>query len=75
MIYGNKPADGGNLIIEADDYDEFIRKEPQAKKYIKPLLGAVEFLHNKKRYCLWLDNADPSEVKKMPAYNGEDKKM
>ena len=66
MVYGNKPADGGNLIIEDSDYAEFIAKEPQAKKFIKPLLGASEYLHNKKRWCLWLDGASPAELKKCP---------
>ena len=66
MIYGNKPADGGNLIIEAEDYEKFITQEPQAIKWIHPLLGAVEYLHNKKRYCLWLEGATPAELKAMP---------
>ncbi|MCM1505809.1 MAG: class I SAM-dependent DNA methyltransferase, partial [Ruminococcus flavefaciens] len=66
MVYGNKPADGGNLIIEDDDYAEFITKEPQAEKFIKPLLGASEYLHNKKRWCLWLDGVSPTELKKCP---------
>ena len=63
MVYGNKPADGGNLIIENDDYEAFIAKEPQAKQFIKPLLGAVEYLHGKKRYCLWLQGVSPSQIK------------
>lgn len=66
MVYGNKPADGGHLIIEATDYLHFITQEPQAQKYIKPLLGAVEYLHNKKRWCLWLDGVSPAELKKCP---------
>ena len=66
MTTGNRPADGGHLIIEADEYDEFIRKEPNAKKYIKKLTGAVEFINNKKRYCLWLVGVSPAELRKMP---------
>ena len=66
MIYGNKPADGGNLIIEAEEYDDFIKREPNAKKFIRPLLGATEYLNNKKRYCLWLVGGNPSELKKLP---------
>lgn len=66
MIYGNKPADGGYLIIEDEDYSEFIKKDANSVKFIKPLLGAVEFLHNKKRWCLWLEGANPSELKKCP---------
>lgn len=66
MIYGNKPADGGNLILEDEIYDDFIQKEPLASKYIRPLLGAREFINNKKRWCLWLVGAAPNELAKMP---------
>ena len=66
MIYGNKPADGGNLIIEDNDYESFITKEPQAQKFIKPLLGASEYLHNKKRWCLWLVGISPTELRACP---------
>lgn len=66
MTTGNRPADGGHLIIEADEYDDFLKKEPSAKKYIKKLTGAVEYINNKKRYCLWLVDANPAEVRKMP---------
>ena len=66
MVYGNKPADGKNLIIEDVEYADFIKQEPEAKKYIKPLLGAVEYLHNKKRWCLWLKGVEPSVINKMP---------
>ena len=66
MVYGNKPADGGHLIIEEEIYNDFINKEPKAAKFIKPLLGAVEYLHNKKRWCIWLKNVSPSEIKACP---------
>lgn len=66
MSTGNRPADGGHLIIEADEYDEFIRKEPGAQKYIKNLTGAKEYINNEKRYCLWLVGVSPSELRKMP---------
>lgn len=66
MTTGNRPADGGHLIIENKDYDYFITKEPQAKKYIKKLVGSAEFINNKKRWCLWLVDANISEVRKMP---------
>lgn len=66
MTTGNRPADGGHLIIEANDYDDFIAREPQAKKYIKQLTGATEFINNKERWCLWLVDANISELRKMP---------
>ena len=66
IITGNRPADGGNLIIEAEDYAEFIKREPSAIPYIKKLLGAAEFINNKDRWCLWLVGASPAELRKMP---------
>ena len=66
MITGNRPADGGHLIIENDEYSDFITKEPKALPYIKRLVGSVEFINNKKRWCLWLVGANPAELRKMP---------
>ena len=66
MTTGNRPADGGHLIIEEEDYDDFIRREPKAKKFIKKLTGAAEYINNKNRYCLWLVGASPSELRSMP---------
>ncbi|MBR0485221.1 MAG: class I SAM-dependent DNA methyltransferase [Oscillospiraceae bacterium] len=66
MTTGNRPADGGHLIIESEDYQEFIKKEPNAIKYIKKLTGAVEYINNRDRYCLWLVGATPAELRKMP---------
>lgn len=66
MNFGNMPRDGGNLIIEADEYDAFLRDEPQAAPFIRPLLGAEEFLHGMKRYCIWLVNANLSLLRNCP---------
>ena len=66
MTTGNRPADGGHLIIEAEDYESFLEKEPNAVKFIKKLTGAVEYINRKDRYCLWLVNIEPSELRKMP---------
>ena len=66
MTCGNKFADGGNLILTLDDYNNFAKNESQSLKFIKPLLGAAEFINGKHRYCLWLKDANPSELKKCP---------
>lgn len=66
MTTGNRPADGGHLIIEAQDYDQFIKDEPDAIPYIKRLTGSDEWINNKKRYCLWLVGVDPQTMVKMP---------
>jgi len=66
MTSGNRPADGGHLIVEEKDYEDFVNSEPNAVKYLRRLSGATEFINNKKRWCLWLVNVSPAELRKMP---------
>ena len=66
MIYGNKPVDGGNLIVENEELSEFIEKEPAARPYIKQLIGAHEFINGKLRWCLWLKEVSPAKLRSMP---------
>lgn len=63
---GNQAMDGGNLIIEESDYDEFIANEPNAIPFIKRYMMGYEFINNKKRWCLWLVNCSPVMLRKMP---------
>ncbi|MCD8148164.1 MAG: methylase [Clostridiales bacterium] len=63
---GSQPTDGGNFIVRESEYADFLTREPSAKNYIKPFLGAEEFINGKKRYCLWLVNASPKALSKMP---------
>ena len=66
MYFGSMPRDGGNLIIENEDYKSFINYEPTAKKFIKKFIGAQELINGKDRYCLWLVNANPKELANIP---------
>ena len=66
MTTGNRPADGGNLIIEDEDYADFIAREPLSKSFIKRLVGSAEFINNKRRWCLWLVGVSPTELRNMP---------
>ena len=66
MVFGSMPNDGGHLIIEENEYEAFIEAEPQAQKFIRKFLGANEFINNKKRYCLWLVDAKPEELRVCP---------
>ncbi|MFA6288560.1 MAG: DNA methyltransferase [Opitutaceae bacterium] len=63
IVNGSKPADGGNLIIEANEYAAFVAKNPQAKPFIKPFVGAEEFLNGIDRWVLWLVDAPPSLIR------------
>lgn len=63
---GNQAMDGGNLIIEERDYEDFIAKEPDAVPFIKRYMMGYEFINNKRRWCLWLVNCSPAQLRKMP---------
>ncbi len=63
---GNKPIDGGYYLFEKDEMDEFIKNEPQSSIYFHPYYGAFEFINQKPRYCLWLGDCSPAELRKMP---------
>ena len=67
MSKGSIPVDDGNFFLTTEERDELIKKEPQVVKFIKPFLGAREFLHNEERWCLWLIYASPNELKAMPS--------
>ena len=66
MTTGNRPADGGHLILSQEEYEEIIAKEPKSEKYIKKLIGAAEYINNIPRYCLWLVGANPTEIRQIP---------
>lgn len=66
MIWGNKPTDGGNFLFSDDEEKKkFIQLEPNAKKWIKPFMSGEDFLYNKYRWCLWLVDIMPQELKQM----------
>ena len=63
---GNKPIDGGNYLFDKEEMETFISAEPQSATYFHPYYGAYEFIHRKPRYCLWLGECSPAELRKMP---------
>ena len=63
---GNKPIDGGNYLFTKEELQEFIEKEPASKKWFKPWYGSQEFINRESRYCLWLGDCPPNELRKMP---------
>jgi len=66
IVFGNMPRDGGHLLFTDKEKKEFLKKEPHAEQYIKRFIGARDFLHNEKRWCLWLVGARPDELQKLP---------
>jgi len=65
MNFGNMPADGGELLFTKEEKDDFLNKEPLAKKYFRRFISAHEFINNGERYCLWLVDIKPDELIKL----------
>ena len=66
MIVGSCPTDGGNFLLTAKERDDFIKHVPTAEKWIRRYVGSNEFINNIMRYCLWLKDCPPNELRKMP---------
>lgn len=63
---GNMPLDGGNYLFTEEEMQEFIKQEPLSEKWFMAWYGSQEFINRKPRYCLWLGNCPPNELRKMP---------
>lgn len=67
MDFGSMPNDGGALCDYSDeDKNAIVKEYPASEKFFKKFLGATEFLHNKTRWCLWLKNISPADIKHVP---------
>ncbi|AQQ00050.1 SAM-dependent methyltransferase [Pseudoalteromonas aliena] len=66
LLFGNKPTDGGYLLLNSAERAELIAKEPLAEPWIRKILGANEFLNSKERWCLWLVDATEADLEAMP---------
>ena len=63
--FGNMARDGGNLIVEVEEY-ESVASDPYASKYLRPFIGSRELLHGLKRWCLWMEGANPADISRSP---------
>ena len=66
IVQGNKPWDGGYLVLSAEERDDLLTKHPESEKYVKPFIGSYEFINGKERYCLWLKGISPTEYRGIP---------
>jgi very-short-patch-repair endonuclease len=63
---GNKPIDGGNYLFTTEERDAFLAREPSAAPWFRRWIGADEFLNGYERWCLWLGDCPPEELRRMP---------
>lgn len=66
MQSGNKPIDDGNYLFTPEERDAFVAKEPAAAKWFRRWLGGDEFINSIERWCLWLGDCTPAELRAMP---------
>ena len=64
--YGNMPIDNGNFLMSDEEKNKLLSSNPELVKFIKPFLGAKEFLHNTLKWCIWLADALPQEISDNP---------
>jgi hypothetical protein len=69
MTYGNKAVYGEHLILSTIEKNELLQSNPEAKKYIKRLVGASDFINGNERWCIWIEDLDVEDVKKIKAIN------
>jgi hypothetical protein len=63
---GSMPIDGGFYLFEKNEMEDFIKREPLSEQYFHPWYGSREFINRCPRYCLWLGDCSPAELRKMP---------
>jgi hypothetical protein len=66
ISFGSMPNDGGHLLLDDLEKENLVLQHPQSLKVIKPLLSAHEFLNGENRWCIWLKDISPNEIKNMP---------
>ena len=66
LVQGNKPWDGGNLILTVDEKNKLISSYPETEQLIREYIGSCEFINGRKRYCLWLKDVSPKAYRHIP---------
>ena len=69
MARGNSPTDGGNLLLEKTDIASLGLNTSDRNKFIKPFIGSRELINGGMRYCIWIDDNDVEEAKRIPSIN------
>jgi len=65
MRFGSMPNDGGHLLLTDEERDR-VRADPVADRYVRELLGTDQLMRGTTRWCLWLKDADPEDVRRSP---------
>jgi hypothetical protein len=66
ILFGSKPTDGGHLILSNEERNNLIRSYPQTKEYLRRYVGSDDLINNIYRWCLWLTDANPEDIRRIP---------
>ena len=66
MSSGGKPVEGGNLIFTDKEKESFLQQEPNSAQFFRPFMGSEDFINGSRRWCLWLVDASPKDLRTMP---------
>ena len=66
MKFGNMPRDDGALLLSDDEKTALLQQEPGASQFVRPFVSAKEFLNNQRRWCLWLAEVPPNQLRSLP---------
>jgi hypothetical protein len=66
IAFGSMPNDGGHLLLSPEEKKELLQKEPEAKPYLRRLMGSEEFINGIERWCLWLADTGPDQLRRLP---------
>lgn len=75
MSFGNKPTDGGNLLLSRTEMESLGLALEQQKQFIRRIYGSAEFIRGQVRYCLWVEDKDLEEARSIPAVADRIKKV
>ena len=67
MVFGNKPTDGGNLILTPEERDKILKESPEAAKFIRFYQGSDSFINGETRYCIWIGEDEREEAERILA--------
>lgn len=63
MSFGNQPRDGGHFVVSAEERTALLKASPDIAKWLRPYIGAEEFINRRERWCFWLKEATPADIK------------
>lgn len=66
MVFGSMAIDDGNYLFKQEEMESFIEKEPLSEKYFRPWIGSHELINRYQRYCLYLADCPPKDLRRMP---------